>query len=147
LLFREDGKLLKWSQAVLLAFHAMALLAGRKDDVITVDELAKSLGVSPDHLSKVMQRLSKSNIVKSVRGPSGGYTLSADPETLPLLDIYQCVEGELATRTCMLHESGCGGEKCIFGNMMGSINKTASDYLSSTMLSDVASIDVGSQRG
>ena len=131
----------------MLAFHAMALLAGRKGDVITVDEVAKSLGVSSDHLSKVLQRLAKSNFVKSMRGPSGGYTLSSDPETVSLLDIYQCVEGELASRTCMLHADGCESEKCIFGNMMGSINTTVSDYLSTTMLSDVASSGVGSKRG
>jgi Rrf2 family protein len=139
--------LLKWSQAVLLAFHAMALLAGRKGDVITVDEVAKSLGVSSDHLSKVLQRLAKSNLVKSTRGPSGGYTLSSDPKTVSLLDIYQCVEGELASRRCMLHAAGCESEKCIFGNMMGSINTTVSDYLSTTMLSTVASSGVGSKRG
>ena len=135
--------MLKWSQAVLLAFHAMAVLAGRKGEVITVDEVAKTLAVSADHLSKVMQRLAKFNLVKSVRGPQGGYTLSSDPDKVSLLNIYECVEGVYVSRECMLHEKDCGGAKCMFGNMMGSINSIVSDYLSKTMLSDVASGDVG----
>lgn len=134
--------MLKWSQAVLMAFHAMALLTGRRGDVVTVDELASSLGVSSDHLSKVMQRLAKSNFIRSVRGPRGGYTLSADPGSVSLLDIYECVEGEFVERECMLHETPCSGSTCIFGNMMQTINRTVSDYLSNTMLSDTAWVGV-----
>lgn len=135
--------MLKWSQAVLLAFHAMALLAGRKDDVVTVDELAKSLGVSADHLSKVMQRLVKSNFVRSARGPRGGYSLSADPASISLLQIYECVDGACVTRDCMMHDTPCSGPKCIFGSMIQTINTTVSDFLSNTMLSDVATGDLG----
>ena len=135
--------MLKWSQAVLLAFHAMALLAARKDEVIPLDEIAQSLNVSADHLSKVMQRLVKCNMIKSVRGPQGGYSLDVAPESTTMLAIYECVEGELVSRTCMLHETGCESDRCIFGNMIGTINATASGYLSAPTLSDVAAGCVG----
>ena len=139
--------MLKWSQAVLLAFHSMAILAGRREDVVTVEEIAGTLDVSADHLSKVMQKLAKSGFVRSVRGPQGGYTLHADPDSVALLDIYECIDGVYVTRDCALHELGCGSVKCIFGNMMGDINKIVLNHLSKTMLSDVASGEVGEMGG
>ena len=45
--------MLNWSQAVLLAFHAMALLAIEQGETLTVEQMAGILDVSADHLAKV----------------------------------------------------------------------------------------------
>ncbi|MDP6524023.1 MAG: Rrf2 family transcriptional regulator [Kiritimatiellia bacterium] len=131
--------MVKWSLAVSLAFHSMALLADKEGETVTVESMGKTLKVSTDHLSKVLQRLGKSDLVKSVRGPQGGYSFVSDPANISLLDIYECIEGRYTCSECMLHIDGCGSERCIFGDIVGHVNRILADYLSKTTLSDVVS--------
>ena len=131
--------MLKWSQAVLLAFHAMAMLAKTEKSPLTVDDMASSLGVSSDHLAKVMQKLSHSGLVKSVRGPNGGYSLDVNPSDTYMMSIYESIDGPYVARECEMREQGCGGCSCIFGDMIGDVNRVVFDYLTKTTLSDAAS--------
>ena len=126
-----------WSHACSIAFHAMAVLA-RQDSpaALSAQVLAAELDVSADHLSKVMQRLSKCGLVNSARGPSGGYTLAKDPAAISMLDIYECMEGPGSSAHCVFDQRRCAGGSCIFGGMLTDMNTLLSGYMKKTNLSD-----------
>ena len=64
--------ILRISDAASLGIHACALIAENGKKKINVSVMADQLKASKAHLAKVMQRLVKSGIVSSTRGPLGG---------------------------------------------------------------------------
>ncbi len=73
------------------ALRALVFLALDPDDVPTVGEVARKMGMSEDHLLKVVQRLSQLGYVKTIRGRNGGMRLAK-----PAVEI---VVGEVVRRT------------------------------------------------
>jgi Rrf2 family protein len=132
------ANMVKMSDATALALHAVAYLADRADRTVSTREIAERLKGSEAHLSKVMQRLAKGGIVKSVRGPGGGFALAQGAGKMSLLDVYECLEGPFEVRTCLFDKPVCGGAPCL---MAGWLRKSSSDLkkqLAGTKLSRVA---------
>ena len=134
--------MLRISEAASLGFHALAYLACAEDGKPqSVAHLAKVLSVSEAHLSKVLQRLAKHGLTISRRGPRGGFLLARDPAEIPLLTIYEAIDGPLKANTCLLGSPICAPGACIMGRMLHSVAKTVRDYLSETTVSDMARRD------
>ncbi|MFH1730947.1 MAG: Rrf2 family transcriptional regulator [Planctomycetota bacterium] len=132
------ASVLKVSDAASMGIHAAVLLAGQPERLVSNREIAAALKVSPAHLSKVLQRLSKAGIVRSARGPGGGFRLAKGWENLSLLKVYEAIEGRLNPENCLLHAPICGGKKCIFGGMLKRLNKEVRSYLANNRLADLA---------
>lgn len=132
--------ILRISYAASLAFHASVLLARFPGKPLSVGFIASVLKVSEAHLSKVMQRLSKAVLVKSVRGPKGGYQSDSDPEKTTLLDVFEAIEGPLPQNECLLGTPICLGDSCVLGNLHEIINSEVSRYLTETKLADLIQI-------
>ena len=62
--------------------------------------------------------------------------LKRPAEEISLLEIYECIEGPLEKTKCLLDKPICGGEECIFGELLNKVDQEASDYLSKRKLSD-----------
>ena len=130
--------ILNISEAANLGIHAAAYLARCPADVpVTTASIAAVFGVSAAHLSKVFQRLSKAGIVKSVRGPHGGFRLSRDPGQITLREIYEALDGPLAPAGCLLSRPTCGLERCVLGTLLSEVTERVSTHLSGTTLADV----------
>lgn len=131
---------LRISQAASLALHTMVFLAANPDSPISTGEVASALRVSEAHLSKVLQRLAKVGLVKSVRGPRGGFVLGKGSDRIALLDVYESIEGPLVASNCLLDAPACGGEPCILGGLLEAMSKQVREYLAGTRLSELAHI-------
>jgi len=132
--------MLRLSEAASLALHTMALLAGAPEKKVSAREIASALNASEAHLAKVLQRLARFGLVRSVRGPKGGFTLAKSSATISLLDIYESVEGPLEDKYCLRFPKGCSGDGCIFGHLLIDLSKHIRQYLSQTRLTDVAGV-------
>jgi len=126
------------SEAASLALHTVAILASEPGRIFSTREIASSLRVSEAHLAKVMQRLGKVGLVKSVRGPKGGFVLGRKPEEITLLDVYELIDGPLGNSNCLFGTPVCGNRKCIMGNLLTSVNRQVREYFSNTRLSQIA---------
>lgn len=131
------GNVLKISEAASLALHAMAVMAQNKDKLVSVKEIADSLDVSYNHLSKVLQRLVKTELVLSIKGYGGGFKLAKNPEEITFLEIYEAIDGRFNPSKCLLDKKECA-QKCIMGDLLVSINKQVEEFFSNTKLSDFA---------
>ena len=132
------AKLLKLTEAASIGIHAMAILAGSPGEHISTHEIADILNASSNHLAKVMGRMETAGFVKAQRGPGGGYRLSNGRENLKIKDVYEAVEGPLEPTACLLKSPICGGRECIFGDIVGDLDRQFREYLATTSLSDIA---------
>lgn len=131
--------LVRISEAASLALHALGVMA-RCPQRWTTERLAQILRASTHHLAKVMQRLVKAGLLRSVRGPHGGFELTRMPEEITLAEIYQAVEGPLPGAGCLLGEPICrnGAANCMLGDLVNMVHREVHDYLSRTTLRRMA---------
>ncbi|MCB2225173.1 MAG: Rrf2 family transcriptional regulator [Desulfarculaceae bacterium] len=127
--------LLKISEAASLAMHTMGLLAAEPGRLISTREMASRLRVSEAHLAKVMQRLGRAGLVRSQRGPKGGFSLLGKAEEITLLEVYEATEGPLREQHCLLGKPMCDGN-CIMGGLLERVGDEVREYFSTTRLSD-----------
>lgn len=130
------SSVLKISEAASIALHAMIELAKNEYKLSSVKDIAAKLDVSANHLSKVLQRLNKAGYIESIKGFNGGFKLLADPEKLSFLEIFELFDGKLKDSSCVLSKDGCGGDECIFGDLILSITDQVKEKFENTKLSD-----------
>jgi Rrf2 family protein len=131
---------LKISEAASLAMHALGYLANRQDGPITSREIATRFEISEAHLSKVLQRLTKVELVRSVRGPRGGFILTRPPESVTLLEVFEAIEGRFEPNQCLLSSAICEGDDCILGKIVVEANSMLRTRLEETTLIDVEAV-------
>jgi Rrf2 family protein len=126
---------LRISDGASIALHAMIIISQKKGDLASVRDIAKELNVSANHLSKILQRLVKTGLVKSVKGYGGGFKLAKKAEQTTFLEIYEAIDGRFKPTNCLLNRKVCC-KKCIMGGFLKHINKEVEDYFKNTKLSD-----------
>lgn len=123
------------------AVMAMVELAGRNaGKPVTLAELAESQGITVPYLEQIFSKLKQRHIVKSVRGPGGGYILGHPAEQIRIADIVQAVEESIKMTRCDKHEhNGCmtGGSRCATHDLWDGLESQIQGYLSSISLQDV----------
>ncbi len=126
--------MIKISEATSIGIHAMVLLAKKPGMSLSTNKIAKVLHISEAHLSKILQRLAKSGLIRSSRGPKGGYSLNRDRDNITFLDVFEAISGTLSSNTCLIHNPTCN-EKCIMGDLLQTTYKCVRDYLEETKIS------------
>ena len=129
------GKVVNITEAASIGLHSMVLITQTKGQ-INVNEIAERTASSKFHIAKILQKLVKDNYLISHRGPSGGFMLAKPPETISLLNIYECIEGEINLAECPINKPTCPFSKCIFGKLTIKMTREFRDYLDSKYLSD-----------
>lgn len=126
------------SEMTSLALHGLAFMSLNGPQVLNVREIAAATGASEAHLSKVLQRLSKSGLVKSGRGPKGGFSLAKPSAEISLLDVVQAIDGVEAPKDCPLNRAVCPFGRCLFGGVLGELETRLHDYLAEMTLEEFA---------
>lgn len=124
----------KLSEACTLAIHTMAFLACDDEGKLSARELSVQLKASFDHLSKVLQRLTKADLVRPVRGPQGGFVLARPAGEINLLEVVESIEGRMEPSSCPLSKPFCPTSGCTLGCVMKDVEAKLSDHYSKTSL-------------
>ncbi len=130
--------LLKISDAVNLAMHASAIMAGELGRPISAKELAHRLAASEATLSKAMQRLVRADLLSSTRGPAGGFFLAREAKEITLKEIVEAIEGKLSTPGCLFGRQICGRSECILGDSVALAHGILEERLASTTLDQIS---------
>ena len=131
----EMSKIVSISEAASIAIHGIVLIA--KSPVhLNATRIAELTGTSRHHVAKVMQRLVRSRLVTSLRGPAGGFSLSRSPESLTLLEVYEAIEGKIEIQKCPMGKQICPFDQCIMNNVMTKLSINFRDYLAQQKISD-----------
>jgi len=123
------------------AVMAMADLANVKGKQTTnLTEISLRQGISISFLEQIFLKLKKNNLVKSSRGPTGGYSLVKSPEEIKLSSIIEAVDERVKTIGCKKEsKKGCTGKsiKCITHNLWDDLEAHINNFFEKNTLNDI----------
>lgn len=128
------------------AVMAMADLARRQaalaegDRAVTLAEIAARQQISLSYLEQLFARLRRRGLVKSLRGPGGGYRLAREAQNTNIADIVMAVDEPLRATRCG-KSKGCmlKGERCMTHDLWEEMGRQLETYLASVSLEDLVS--------
>jgi Rrf2 family protein len=122
------------------ALRALSLLALKDEgEPMQAREIANELGLPPDFLTKILRRLTTTEILSSQRGRSGGFRLTRPAEEISLLAVVMPFEAQASGMECLLGSTGCDDEaSCPMHEPWFKIRTSLYDLLEQTSLADVA---------
>lgn len=124
------------------AVMAMADLAAHDGATrpLSLAEIAKRQEISLSYLEQLFAKLRRGGLVRSVRGPGGGYRLSRPAAEMRIADIILAVDEPMtATRCEPGSPKGCTGTttRCVTHDLWEELGRQIHVFLSSVSLADV----------
>jgi Rrf2 family nitric oxide-sensitive transcriptional repressor len=74
--------------------------AGRRDELVTIGELAERHAVSRNHLMKIVNDLARQGVLETTRGRGGGLRLAKDPASIRIGDVVRAAETDFRLVEC-----------------------------------------------
>ncbi len=109
------------SKAAQYAIRATSYLAKNSDKVnrINAKQISEETDIPFPFLAKLLQQLSKANLISSIKGPKGGFYLSEKNKKNTLWDIIKIIDGEEKFSNCFLGMHECNiDDPCIFHHIV-----------------------------
>jgi len=111
---------------------------GYPEKPVPIKEIAEKQAVSVAYLEQILNRLKNKGIIKSVKGPGGGYILSRKPQDISISDILRELEGPVAITSCLNPEEGCVRvEGCVTYALWKALGDKIEGFLSTVTLEDL----------
>ena len=105
---------------------------------ITAAEISKRQGISLFYLEQLLLKLRRAGLIKTLRGPSGGYILANKPSRISIGDVIRATEGPIALADCVPLASACEKSGCCSTrSLWKKLSHKVSDVLDSTTLADL----------
>lgn len=106
---------------------------------VTLRDIAQREGISLTYLEQLFVKLRRGEIVKSVRGPGGGYLLARPAADIRVDEIIDSVEESLMPVACMDQVKGCSCEdQCVTYSVWHGLGERIRTFLASITLADLA---------
>lgn len=104
---------MKFSTRTLYGLKAILVLASRfGEGSLSVSQIAKKESISVAYLEQILNALKKKGVVKSVRGPQGGYVLTKKPSDISLKTLFYVLADEVQEATNGHSGAADGDEIC-----------------------------------
>lgn len=129
-------KLFNISEAANIAIHSLALIASTGESHSAAN-IARTLNFSRNHVAKVLQLLSRENIISSTRGPKGGFGLKKKPAEISVFAVIEMIDGKMDAWHCKGEENICPFEKCIYGDERQELYRQFKTFYSNRTIEDI----------
>ena len=80
---------------------------------VTLDMISQRQNISLSYLEQLFAKLRKASLVKSIRGPGGGYLLNVSAEDVTLTQIIEAVDENIDLRRCHGLRNCLRGKQCL----------------------------------
>lgn len=123
------------------AVMAMVYMAMHKNNTspITMQDIAQNQNIALNYLEQIFIKLRKATIVKSVKGPGGGYVIAKPYDEISIASIIHAVEEQIKIVRCENKQtSGCmpNNAKCATHDLWEKLGNQIESYLLSVTLED-----------
>lgn len=122
------------------ALQAVMYLALKPEDEMTsIKELTQKLDTPYHFLGKILQNLTHKGLLKSLKGPSGGFALALPSEKINLLQIIEAIDGASFTQGCILGFPECSKtDPCALHDQWGSSRDSIIAMLKAKSVAEMA---------
>jgi Rrf2 family transcriptional regulator, iron-sulfur cluster assembly transcription factor len=104
---------------------------------VTLAGISERQSISLSYLEQLFSRLRRSGLVKSVRGPGGGYRIAKPLSEISVSEIISAVDELIDATQCGGHENCRDERRCMTHNLWSSLNVKILEYLSGVSLNDL----------
>ena len=109
---------------------------------VTLSGISQRQAISLSYLEQLFGKLRRHEIVESIRGPGGGYSLARRADKVTVADIIIAVDEPLDATQCGGKENCHGadaatGARCMTHELWATLNEKMVDYLDSVSLQDL----------
>jgi Rrf2 family protein len=133
--------MLRLSKKVEYALLALQYMSQHEDNVCSVKEMAERFNISFELLAKVLSTLSKSEIVQSIQGVRGGFTLRRPARLVSIKDVVDAIEHDRATLVECSGDDNCGcyaEENCTIKHPLMRLQTMIDNTLDSMTVEDLS---------
>jgi Rrf2 family protein len=115
---------------------------GTGNEPVQITAICKKEGLPRHYIEQILHRLMKAGIIKSKRGPFGGYYLAAKPQDVRVGDVIRAIEGrdiQLDFHNGNKVESGDTGERFdqVSQEVWAEASKRLKEYFDSITIEDL----------
>jgi Rrf2 family protein len=129
-------KLTKKADYGLIALKHLAV-SGR-GGTASAKEIADTYGIPLPLLAKILQKLTKSGLLVSLAGSSGGYKLARKPEKISALEVIHAIDGPIILTTCFTAHGRCDqSEKCTVREPLRKVHEAIIQLLDRITISEL----------
>ncbi|MBT4990064.1 MAG: Rrf2 family transcriptional regulator [Rickettsiales bacterium] len=106
----------------------------------SLQKIAKDQNIKLCFLSQIFSELKKGKIVKSVKGPGGGYVLAKEPKDLYLIDVFNAVHESCNITSCKSDKSciSANSYKCSSHFFLKDLSNHVTNYLQSVSIANLS---------
>lgn len=133
--------MLKINKKVEYALMALKFMADHNDSapLVSAREICDAFETPFDTTAKVMQVMNNHDILKSVKGIKGGYSLNRNLSEITYMELVQMIEGrEEIGRVCSNHKGTCDLiGKCNISTPVENLNRRLNTFLENLTLAEL----------
>lgn len=104
---------------------------------VRLADIAKRQKISLPYLEQIFGKLRRAELVKSVRGPGGGYRLGRDASEISAGEIVEAVEGIMDVSQCQGGAACRGGAQCLAHGLWADLNAKMAEFLNAQSLQSI----------
>jgi len=106
---------------------------------VPIKEISERQGISTKYLEQIVTSLTRAGLLRSGRGPQGGYMLARPSETYTAGEIVRAIEGKLAPVACLVDETNLceRSEYCKTIGFWKGLYETINNYMDSVTLKEL----------
>ena len=104
---------------------------------VTLDMISQRQNISLSYLEQLFAKLRKASLVKSIRGPGGGYLLNVSAEDVSLTQIIEAVDENIDLRRCHGLKNCLRGKQCLSHHLWCEVSDQIRGFLSTRNLQQV----------
>jgi len=105
------------------------LALNSQDKPVNLSDISSRQAISLSYLEQLFSKLRKSNIVKSIRGPGGGYLLNAPKDQISVAEIINAVNESIELSRCDGRANCHDGQQCLTHNLWVDLSDRINDFL------------------
>lgn len=110
----------------------------QKDTPVSIREISNHENISLTYLEQLFAKLRRGKLVKSVRGPGGGYVLARAASEIKVDQIIDSVEETLIPVSCMDEFGNCAcSDQCVTHTVWQELGDRIRGFLSSVSIEDL----------
>ena len=116
--------------------------------LLTIKEISERQDVSVAYLEQLLNKLRRARLIKSQKGPGGGYVINKKPEEISIGMILNALEGPVTITHCLGPRSkGCNRvEGCVARLLWKSLGEKIESFLGTISLNDLINEEVRIKR-